>query len=373
MKRKNEAKWIESRERWQINVQANGVRRTFFSKTLGRKGKIECERAADDWLERKLINETSRTDRVLDDWMDGVKKTTSTSHWRQYHNYVENWIKPVIGHKKIGSLSHRDMQEVIDNYYINGNDGNGASKKTLMNVRTCLSAFMKYCRSIPCSTLVPEFMKIPRGAETKEKQIATPDDIRILFTSENTSWRGKPKLDFYIHAYRFMVVMGLRPGELIALENRDIQGDTLTISRAINDLKEQTRGKNDNARRTIRLPEIAQRILADQREMLKSHSLISKYVFPRVDGSYIPQIKLREAWQKYREFNGIKGASTPYEMRHTFVSITDEMPIALKKIVVGHSENMDTEGIYGHQKAGDLDRAASYVDVAFSNLLNHEK
>ena len=75
---------------------------------------------------------------------------------------------------------------------------------------------------------------------------------------------------------------------------------------------------------------------------------------------------------RYREYNGITGASTPYEMRHTFVSITDEMPIALKKIIVGHSENMDTEGIYGHKKAGDLDKAAVYVDSAFASLLNAE-
>ena len=27
--RKNEAAWIESRSRWQINVQDNGVRKTF--------------------------------------------------------------------------------------------------------------------------------------------------------------------------------------------------------------------------------------------------------------------------------------------------------------------------------------------------------
>ena len=31
---------------------------------------------------------------------------------------------------------------------------------------------------------------------------------------------------------------------------------------------------------------------------------------------------------------------------------------------------MDTEGIYGHQKAGDLARAAQYSDNAFKRFLN---
>lgn len=33
--RKNEAAWIESRSRWQINVQDNGIRKTFTSALAG--------------------------------------------------------------------------------------------------------------------------------------------------------------------------------------------------------------------------------------------------------------------------------------------------------------------------------------------------
>lgn len=371
--RKNEAKWIESRSRWQINVQSNGVRRTFASNTAGRKGKIECERKADEWLDSNLISETTRAEKVLDEWIAKLRRTGSKSLWMKYEGFSENWIKPIFGHKKIGKVSHKDLQEVIDNYYINGNNGKGASKKTLQNMRGCLSSFMKYCRSIPCSTIVPEFVTIPKSAAKKEKQIATHNDLRILFSSDKTTWYGKTQFDFYINAYRFMVVTGLRPGELIGLEQCDIKGNTLKVSRSINDLKEQTRGKNDNAKRTIHLPQLALKILEDQKEMLKSHGLISKYVFPRPDGNCIQQKKFRTSWQRYRQHNGITGASTPYEMRHTFVSITDDMPLALKKLVVGHSENMDTEGIYGHQKSGDLDRAASYIDCAFDKVFQEEE
>ncbi len=51
--RKNEARWIESRQRWQINVQNDGERKTFTSATIGPKGKITAEKAADKWLESK--------------------------------------------------------------------------------------------------------------------------------------------------------------------------------------------------------------------------------------------------------------------------------------------------------------------------------
>ena len=45
--RKNEAKWYDSAKRWQIKIQKDGERRTFFSSTKGTKGKIAAEKAAD--------------------------------------------------------------------------------------------------------------------------------------------------------------------------------------------------------------------------------------------------------------------------------------------------------------------------------------
>ena len=50
MKRTNTAKWIESARRWQINVQKDGVRKTFTSAKPGRTGQREANRKADDWL-----------------------------------------------------------------------------------------------------------------------------------------------------------------------------------------------------------------------------------------------------------------------------------------------------------------------------------
>lgn len=67
--------------------------------------------------------------------------------------------------------------------------------------------------------------------------------------------------------------------------------------------------------------------------------------------------------------NGIV-AATPYEMRHTFVSVNKDMPEGLKKMVIGHSKDMDTEGTYGHEMQGDMERAAEYIDAAFDRLLS---
>ena len=41
-------------------------------------------------------------------------------------------------------------------------------------------------------------------------------------------------------------------------------------------------------------------------------------------------------------------------------------------MVVGHSKDMDTEGVYGHQLAGDMDKAASYTHAAFESIIKKQ-
>lgn len=41
----------------------------------------------------------------------------------------------------------------------------------------------------------------------------------------------------------------------------------------------------------------------------------------------------------------------------------------LKKITIGHSQDMDADGIYGHQMAGDLAKAAAFTEEAFSEII----
>ncbi len=41
-------------------------------------------------------------------------------------------------------------------------------------------------------------------------------------------------------------------------------------------------------------------------------------------------------------------------------------------MVVGHSKDMDTEGVYGHRLSGDLEKAASYTHTAFESIIKKQ-
>ena len=368
--RKNEAAWLEKYSRWQIKVQSDGTRRTFTSSTPGKKGKVAAERAADKWLEAVTIGENTKVSVLLDQYYDRVKSISAYENCRQIGNYIERYMKPVIGAKRIGRLTENDLQRIIDRAYKSGKKP--LAWKTLSNIRATISAFMKYCRKEKVTIMHPEDLKIPNGAKRPNKKIVDTDDIKTLFSSDMTSRYGKAVPDIHIHAYRFSVLTGIRPGERTGLQWRDISGSKLTVRRSINDAQNTTGGKNSNAIRTISISTLAQKELDAQKELLRQLGIVSKYVFPDTDGDFVIQKRFRQRWYKYCEYNKIKQV-TPYEMRHTFVSVNCEMPEGLKKMVIGHSENMDTEGTYGHQKAGDMELAAQYIDDAFKQVISSAK
>ena len=71
---------------------------------------------------------------------------------------------------------------------------------------------------------------------------------------------------------------------------------------------------------------------------------------------------------RYCTHNGIP-VCTPYELRHTFVSIAKVLPAGLVKSLVGHSQDMDTFGVYGHELEGDTQQQVNALNSVFSRLL----
>lgn len=352
-KRVNTATWSEKYKRWQINVQKDGKRRSFYSSTPGRTGQREANRKADAWLEQGSVSDNSTVEQMGEAWLERLKLTTSRSNWRPAESRWRTWVLPNIGSRKLSKLTEQRLQDVVDAAF-----AGGLSRKTLQSLCADLRSFCKFCRRSGAQILFPEDLHVPAGARAGTKQILQPVDLAQLFSSDMTMWRGKVVEDEYIHAYRFQVLTGLRPGELLGLRWEDLHGRTLYVQRAINQYGEMTRGKNDNAVRSIALSNFA---LAElQAEGLKSSGPIFEIV---------GQEHYYRRWKIYCEANGIT-AVTPYELRHTFVSIAQVLPEGQVKAIVGHSENMDTFGVYGHEFGDQSELAAQQISATFARLLN---
>lgn len=358
-KRTNTATWSEKYNRWQINVQKDGYRRSFYSSTPGRTGQREANRKADAWLDDGISPTGERVKAAYEVYQKECQDVMSTTEYNHVDSVGRVWIIPHIGSRKLTDLTDGDIQKMLDKAA-----ALGRSKKTIQDINGITNKFLKWCRRNKKTTYRPDDVHIPASARLKGKTVLQPNDLITLFTVDTALYKGKRRKDEYIHAYRFQVLTGLRPGELRGLRLQDIDGDTVYVRRSINVFGEETRGKNENAVRSFVLSSLALQELELQiREYPSRTGLVFDLPSPTA---------YRERWQKYCESNGMT-KTTPYELRHTFVSVAKTLPAGEIKSLVGHSKSMDTFGVYGHALQGEDTLTAEKVNGLFEKILTPEK
>lgn len=357
-KRRAEAVWIESRSRWQINVQRDGKRKTFTSTIPGRKGKHEAEGKADDWLEAGQPDDI-RFDNAWEMYLDHLNQTTGLSNYTDNRSIGRTWLLPALGEKRISRIRLSDVQSIMS-----AAAEKGLAKRTCKNIRDKLAGFLvwatdnKISHSIDCTKV-----KIPQTAKEATRTVVQPDQLRALFSA-------KP-ISHYIYGYQLIVCLGLRSGELCGLKESDYDGTTLAICRSINRLDQITPGKTTNARRTIVLPQRAKTILANQKAYLQRKGIKSTWLFPDTLGQHTNPHRVNRSWRTFAERQGI--TSSIHELRHTFISMTNkDLPSAMLKLIVGHSDKMPTDDVYGHEIDGDKQRAADIIDAVLDKHLSGE-
>jgi integrase len=352
-KRTNTAKWIESRKRWQIKVQKDGIRKTFISSTPGRTGQREANAKADAWLDDGIEDQRLLVSISLDRFIESRRGTIAPESTDTESSRIDRWIRPYIGKKRIHTITEGDLQNILDQA-----GKKGLSKKSIMNIRSIIVLWIKYCRKNKYATLNPEFLEIPKGAPSKKKRILQPDSLKILFSADETELRGKMAFDRYIYAYRFAVLTGIRPGELLGLRWSDIIGDTVCLKRSINKDGRETDGKNGNAKRSFVLTDLAKAVIQAQRQISSTESVFG----------IESQSTFRHRWQKYCEVNKIQYVSL-YELRHTFVSIAKGLSDGELRQLVGYSKNMDTYGVYSHEVQDDQLRTAEKLNDIWGKMV----
>ena len=369
--RRSQARWVASRQRWQISIQRDGERKTFTDKTPGIKGKFAAERKADKWLKQGTLDSTIRLEKMWQMFLDYLKPDENgrSANGSGYSNYVNLesigrvHILPSLKTKKLCNISTADWQRCIDKAY-----KQGLSKKTLKNIRGAITTFYDYAERNNIDMPPLRKLRIQDDAPTKEKNILQPDDLEVLFNNDTITVRGKEEKCFFIHAFRFFVLTGLRRGELCALPKSNIENDIVYIRQSINKHNIITKGKNKNANRWFILPYLAQVELEKQQELLKQHGIISPYVFPDKDGNMLLPQHLYKQWNKYRNEHDI--SCTLHELRHTMISLNkNTVPPELLKQVVGHSAAMDTFGIYGHEVDGEKVQAVNLIDKTLQTYI----
>lgn len=147
MKRTNTAKWIESAQRWQINVQKDGVRKTFTSAKPGRAGQREANKKADVWLEKGVGTGRARVGSAWDSFLE-QKKLVSEEEYTKMESFGRVHLLPQMGKKTVNAMSEQDFQSLI-NYafkHPQGKKKHNTLKKDVAELRKLLQAI---CEVLP--------------------------------------------------------------------------------------------------------------------------------------------------------------------------------------------------------------------------------
>lgn len=358
----NDAIWHEQYHRWQVNVTINGKRKSFYSSTPGRAGKREAEEKAARWSDADATTDG----RLADVWalyLDHIKSTTGTANYTKTESIGRVYVIPAIGKKRLSAVKARDWQAIID-----AQAQRGLAHKSLSVIRGYMHSFVLWAQKNEYVAAWGDIV-IPRSAKRGERHTASPEDIRRIFACDTVIKHGKPRPEWYVHAYRMIVINGLRRGECAGIREEDIDDGVLTIRRSINRFGEITDGKTVNAHRRIGLSSISIAIVEQQRRMKREAGIVSPWLFCDPDGHQLNTNSLQMEWSRhYAKDLGID--CTLHELRHTFISaVKADMPLALLKALVGHAADTDSIGIYGHEYSDDLIRSAHIIDRVFDNII----
>lgn len=358
--------WDEKNQRWVKTAYCNNLKKNFYSK---KKGVTTAEReitaAISAWKEKMEglsctgnLSPLSRVKEVYPVYFEDLKARTSRGNFEPAEGRFRRNILPVIGDCQIIDLDIAAMQRVINHAYTQRH----LAQKTLKNIQSDLSSFLKFCRKCRITQLRLEDIDIPKSAKRPQKEILQPDDLQKLFAIDTTVRYNKRVLEPYVYGWRLQVICALRPGEVGGLEKTDRFGNIIRLRRSINVYKDETQGKNENSVRAVPMPPLACACWDALCALSDGDSL-----FPGFDEN-----RYRKHFVSFCKCNDIQYVS-PYELRHTGFSALQSLPEGLVKSLGGHSKNMDTFGIYGHKMQGDTSLTAQMIQDRFDDLLSNSK
>ena len=95
----------------------------------------------------------------------------------------------------------------------------------------------------------------------------------------------------------------------------------LRVNKSINEYGELIEGKTENAYRYEILPQLALDIIKDEENFLKENHVISKYLFPELNGNHLKPQYISARFNKYAEYHKLS-CDTLHELRHPYVKPT---------------------------------------------------
>ena len=319
--------------------------------------------------------------KFLEDWLTNVLPgTVAPSTLQQYRDVCRLYIVPLIGQKRLVSLTPTDVAKMVralGTDYPRANGTKGVSPHTQRIARSVLRRALRWAEDQ--GLLARNVARIAPGVKIGDSQgrTLTPEQARTFLDSLEDNRLAA--------AFTVALSLGLRLGELLGLTWADIELDAtpprLTVHRALKRIDGAglilDTPKTKASRRTVHLPascvaalrahrarQAAERLHAGQLWVVKP--LNADLVFRTAFGHALDPDNFRHITYKATDAAGL-GRWSPHELRHSCASllIAQGIPMKLISELLGHTSIRITSDTYGHL----LEPAKAEVADAMDHVL----
>lgn len=284
----------------------------------------------------------------LDKWLKAIQGTISVGSWKQYETIARLHVKPALGKLKLDRVTALHVQtlyrEKLDS---------GLSPRRVVYIHVTLHKALK--QAVRWSLIPRNVTDAVESPKVRKKEIKPLDKEQVRRLLESA--RGNKLEALYILA----VTTGMRQGELLGLQWKDLDLDsgTLRINRTIFG-GVVSPPKTAKSRRSIKLSRSA--LVA-----LKNHERTSEWVFSTKSGKPIDCTNLtKQSWKPLLKEAGLPDTRF-HDLRHTCATLllTKGVHPKIVQELLGHSTISITLDTYSHVLPNMQEKAVRAMEDIF--------
>lgn len=334
MKRREDGRLVKS-----VTDPRTGKRIYFYGKS-----EREINRKILEYREQATFGRTFSE--VADEWWAEAEPNLASQTLKPYRPALRRAVE-TFGEQYIKDIKPKEISK-----YLKELSKNGFSAATIANQRCVINMVFKHAvlendiEFNPCANVA-----LPKETSKKARSAATLEDEAIV----------KDSYDVWLFPY-IAIMTGMRKGEILALQWRDIDFD-----RSVIHVNKSVYHEGD--RPFIKEPktEAGRRVIP----LLESLKKVLQGIYPKPDDAYIisddgtkPLTNRRfiTLYNHFRAETGIK--CTAHQLRHSFATIAFEAGVPVKSVqeILGHKQLSTTMDIYTDFRKKSVTEAAKILN-----------